>query len=206
MAVGVRKQLLRNGAFTRIDAFPQKDNRENRVFRDAKLSTAVFVFRKCEDEIADSTSFTTFDHPGRDLDEIREQVQMTREQVSLYDPVNCAIITCAQSDFELATRLMRTGRMRRLGEVAESFQGEVNETTQGRRGKIRFPRIQMSVRSSFEERMSACTAFAMPPRGGLGISRAMSSLRRTPGRASSLTSLRIGLGFREVRLRTTFTG
>ena len=45
----VRRMLLQHGTFTKIDAFPQKDDPRKRVFRDAKLSTCVIHYHKTQD-------------------------------------------------------------------------------------------------------------------------------------------------------------
>ena len=42
-AAPIRELFLRHMGLKRVEAFPQKDRREDRVFREAKLSTAVFV-------------------------------------------------------------------------------------------------------------------------------------------------------------------
>jgi hypothetical protein len=45
-ARGVRQLLFSSGAISEVHSFPQKDDASRRVFRDAKLSTVVFIFRK----------------------------------------------------------------------------------------------------------------------------------------------------------------
>lgn len=53
IAVGVRRKLMEAGAFTAIEAFPQKDNPALRVFPEAKRATAiVIVRRKCRNRAA----------------------------------------------------------------------------------------------------------------------------------------------------------
>ncbi len=45
-AADLRREMVRIGSFTGIEAFPQKDDPARRVFREAKLSTALFVLVK----------------------------------------------------------------------------------------------------------------------------------------------------------------
>ena len=45
-AADLRREMLRQGSFTAIEAFPQKDDPARRVFLEAKLSTALFVLEK----------------------------------------------------------------------------------------------------------------------------------------------------------------
>ena len=54
----------------------------------------------------------------------------------MYDPENFTIVSCSQDDWDLATRLMRTGRMARLREFVEFSQGEVNETNERAKGSL----------------------------------------------------------------------
>lgn len=46
IAVEMRRKIVEVGSFTRIEAFPQKDNPARRVFPEAKLSTAIFIVKK----------------------------------------------------------------------------------------------------------------------------------------------------------------
>jgi hypothetical protein len=48
------------------------------------------------------------------------------------------LISCSQADLDLAVRIMQSGRMRRLSEVAESYQGEINETNDRKRRLISY--------------------------------------------------------------------
>ena len=131
-AVGVRKMLLNKSSIRAIEAFPQKDNPSNRVFEDAKLSTCVFVTARTRDE----QPFRCRVHPGRDIVEQSPSQMLRRADVALYDPENQPIVACSQEDWDLATKIMRGGRMARLGEICVAFQGEVNETSDGEKGNI----------------------------------------------------------------------
>lgn len=133
-AVGVRKMLLTKTALGAVEAFPQKDDPKRRVFEDAKLSTCVFVTSKTD---ADSR-FRCRVHPGKDIEPTSPSLVIRRNDVKLYDPENQPIVACSQHDWDLAVRLMNSGRMRRLGQYATAFQGEVNETTDGKKGNISY--------------------------------------------------------------------
>lgn len=132
-AAELRKTLISKGTFTIIEAFPQKDDPKRRVFAEAKLSTAAFVYQKCSSPIADTLVFTLRVHPGRDIEVDSPHLRMKRCDIPLYDPSNCTITPCSQEDLDLAVRIMQTGRMRRMSEVVTSFQGEINEKTDGDR-------------------------------------------------------------------------
>ncbi len=132
-AAELRRALISQGTFTIIEAFPQKDDPKRRIFKEAKLSTAAFIYQKCSAPLADSGVFTSRVHPGREIEEDSPQLQMTRREIPLYDPSNCTMISCSQTDLDLAVRIMQTGRMKRMSDSVTSFQGEINEKTDGDR-------------------------------------------------------------------------
>ena len=135
-AVEVRKLLLGEGRFTEIHAFPQKDDPKRRVFPEAKLSTAVFGYLRVEDEGQRKLPFRSIRHPEATFDEHSPGLSLSTEDIPLYDPSNVTIVSCAQEDWDLAVRMFKQGRMVRLGDSYESFQGEVNETTVSKRGLL----------------------------------------------------------------------
>ncbi len=135
-AVGVRRTLLRSGAFASVDAFPQKDDRNRRVFREAKLSTVVFTAVRGSGREVAQTPFTSRVHPANTVEAPSPRLELCASDVPLYDPENLTIVSCSQEDWDLAARILRTGRMRRLGEFVEFFQGEVNETNERKKGTI----------------------------------------------------------------------
>ena len=133
-AVAIRRKILEEGAFTSVDAFPQKDDPERRVFPEAKLSTAIFSLVKTSDKAAKNRAFISRVHPAQYIEPESPSQSLSTSQIPLYDPSNFTIVSCSQADWDLAVRIMRSGRMRRLGDVAEFFQGEVNETNERARG------------------------------------------------------------------------
>jgi hypothetical protein len=135
----VRRMLLEQGTFTKIDAFPQKDDPRKRIFRDAKLSTCVIYFNKTQDSAERFQAFTSQIHPEDEVDPSSPAIALTADAIPLYDPINFTIVSCSQADWNLATRIMSTGRMIRLRKYAGFFQGEVNETNQRQAGNLRGP-------------------------------------------------------------------
>ena len=135
-AADIRRSIVEVGYFTGIEAFPQKDDPRNRVFTEAKLSTAVFTLKKERQENGSSPPFRARVHPGSTIEEFSPSLTLTTEQIPMYDPANFTIVSCSQADWDLATRIMNTGRMTRLREFVEFFQGEVNGTNEGARGNL----------------------------------------------------------------------
>jgi len=131
-SAGVRRTLLSSASLRAVEAFPQKDDLSNRVFEEAKLSTCVFVAARSNDR----RPFRSRVHPGKDIVEGSPSMMLRPEDVGLYDPDNQPIIACSQQDWDLAVRIVRSERVRRLGDYCQAFQGEVNETTDGSKGNI----------------------------------------------------------------------
>lgn len=140
-AADVRRKILDLGVFTGIEAFPQKDDATNRIFPEAKLSTAIFTILKTKSSDASTRPFTSRVHPGRVIEANSPSLTLNTQSIPLYDPENFTIVSCSQVDWDLATRIMRTGRMKRLREYVEFFQGEVNETNERAKGNLTDDRV-----------------------------------------------------------------
>jgi hypothetical protein len=124
---GIRQKLLSSGAFSIIHAFPQKDNPARRVFRDAKLSTALFVYRKLPSSEAATARFRSSVHPAQFIEPGSSTVSLDSNSIKLYDPENLTIVSCSQEDWDLMASLS-DAKIARLGNYVELFQGEVNQT------------------------------------------------------------------------------
>ena len=100
----IREKILlaKDCPLLHLDVFPQKDNPENRVFLEAKLSTAIFFLEK-ENK---STFFTLRTHSGKLVENESEIINIRAEQVRSFDPVNLAIPSCNQRDWDLAINLI----------------------------------------------------------------------------------------------------
>jgi len=135
-AADIRRKIVEQGSFTGIESFPQKDNPARRVFPEAKLSTAVFTVERTHGAESDVRNFVSRVHPAQWIEEDSPSLTLSTASIPLYDPSNFTIVSCAQSDWDLATRIIRTGRLGRLRDYCESFQGEVNETNENRRNAL----------------------------------------------------------------------
>jgi hypothetical protein len=131
---GVRRLLLENAGLLRVEAFPQKDEPRNRVFEEAKLATAVFLARSIP--TGELISVTT--HPGRRLEEISAVVAFRSSEPYKLDSKNIPIPTCTQQDLQIALSIIDRASTRRLRDYCKAFQGEVNETTDGKRGFVSY--------------------------------------------------------------------
>ena len=129
----VRRLLLGKTGLRMIESFPQKDDPHNRVFPEAKLSTTIFVTRTQNNK---QGCFSIRVHPGRLIEETSPKLELSSSKVLTFDPENSAIPSCTQQDWDLVVRIIDLEQIRRMPEIAESYQGEVNETNE--RGRAVF--------------------------------------------------------------------
>ncbi len=138
ISADIRRAIIEQGAFTAIEAFPQKDDPKRRVFPEAKLSTAIVILAKTTDEAAKNESFPSRVHPANMIEIDSPSLRLTSAEIPLYDASNLSVVSCSQEDWDLVVRFMQSGRLTRLGEISEQFQGEVNETTERKADRISY--------------------------------------------------------------------
>ena len=131
-AAGVRRMLLEKTGLIAIEAFPQKDDPYNRVFQEAKLSTTIFVTRPKPTGLL----FKIRTHSGRLIDDKSSTLQVKPSEILLFDPENGSIPSCSRRDWELAIRILTLKKINRMFRIAQSFQGEVNETNERNKGTL----------------------------------------------------------------------
>ncbi|MFH1932295.1 MAG: N-6 DNA methylase [Pseudomonadota bacterium] len=123
----LRKFMLEQNCFNQIEAFPQKDDPTKRVFKDAKLSTCVYVVRKSK-----PSPFTVRIHPEKDILKSSPSVKLDYEQIQEFDEKNLSVPCYPRittQDFHLALKLVKVCQGNVLSNYAPSQQGEVNLTT-----------------------------------------------------------------------------
>jgi hypothetical protein len=126
--VALRKHLLTHHNFLRIDAFPQKDDPLQRVFPEAKLPTCVIVVRRSPQR---QTPFLVTTHPGRSIADISGSYLCTEGDLTLLDKEGLTVPLLPSTDsLDLARKLYSDKRRSCLiGDLAPTYQGEINETT-----------------------------------------------------------------------------
>lgn len=133
-AAGVRRSLILGTQMLAVEAFPQKDDSADRVFSEAKLSTALFVCRSG----AGGAPFVVRTHTGRQIEAVSPSVRLTSADILRFDGDNVSILTCSQRDWDIVQRIVASPRVTRLGDYCHAYQGEVNETTDGKRGFVSY--------------------------------------------------------------------
>ena len=127
-ARSLRTYMLTQMQLLSIEAFPQKDDPNDRVFEEAKLSTCIYILRKQKP----STPFLLRIHPGKFILTTSPQVNLTREDIELLDPHELSIPSMPGTNAKhvaLGVALGKRSSGHRLKEIAISQQGEVNLST-----------------------------------------------------------------------------
>jgi len=125
----LRRYILEHHRFVRIDAFPQKDDPDRRVFLEAKLPTAIVLIQR---EPATVEPTQVFVHPGRLLEEVSGSYSATAEDIAAFSEDRLQIpLAASQRAFELAIRLACGDAFGPMGKRVDTHQGEINETTMG---------------------------------------------------------------------------
>jgi type I restriction-modification system DNA methylase subunit len=126
-ASAIRRKLLSAGEFRETHSFPQKDNPTRRVFRDAKLSTALFVFQKLKPDLRTDGRFRSQVHSAQFIEADSPSLTLNSNSIKLYDPENLTIVSCSQEDWDVVTSLAEQP-IARLRDYVDFYQGEVNQT------------------------------------------------------------------------------
>ena len=128
----VRRLLLEDKQLIAIESFPQKDDPRKRVFRDAKLSSAIFVARG---EFRD-VPITVRSHPAQFIEATGDWLSARSAEILSLEPENIPIPSCTQRDWNIAVGLRSHSGIVRLRDYCRAHQGEVNETTDRKKGFI----------------------------------------------------------------------
>lgn len=127
-AESLRRYILTHTQLQFIEVFPQKDDPDDRVFKEAKLSTCAYIL----DKQNSSNPFSLRIHPGKCILSTSPRISITKEDIELLDPQGLSIPSMPGTDashIALGISLAKRNLGHRLDEVAASQQGEVNLTT-----------------------------------------------------------------------------
>jgi hypothetical protein len=125
-AKSLREVMLKQYCLQKIEAFPQKDDPANRIFKEAKLSTCIYLLRK-----SGPARFTVRIHPGKDILESSTSLDIESSRIEEFDEENLSIPShpnMSARDFNLALKLKKFSKGNSLKKIAPSQQGEVNLT------------------------------------------------------------------------------
>jgi hypothetical protein len=63
---------------------------------------------------------------------------LTSPDILRFDNDNTPLLTCSQQDWDIASRIIASPRVAKLGDYCRAYQGEVNETSDGKRGFVSY--------------------------------------------------------------------
>lgn len=114
----------------RVDCFPQKDSRARRVFRDAKQSTCVLIWRCRWRATPDESVFCVTTHPGRHFQEVSGTVSVRYADAALLDPVHVPIPLTDESSWRTCVKIHSRAGTFRIEDTDDITitRGEINQT------------------------------------------------------------------------------
>ena len=125
-----RRHLMCFSSELQADCFPQKDDPNRRVFRRAKLSTAVYTCLKKDRPSDLRASVRVRTYPGRLFSEGHKECLVRYQDASLLDEKNLPIPLANEADWGLCLRLHKAAHVKHLGMIAgyQIARGEINQT------------------------------------------------------------------------------
>jgi len=120
----IRIHCLENYQLLQCVGFPQKDDPNRRVFREAKLSTCILLVRKEKPTVNIRTNIRVF--PGCSLNEKSMESNVTLDMVRALDPQHSPLPTRTQAEIDIAAKIHANAK--RLKEIAQINRGEINQT------------------------------------------------------------------------------
>lgn len=117
----LRRKLLTTYEFQSIEAFPQKDDPNNRIFFDAKLPTCIYILAHKQPGL----EFRVRTHPGKDILEKSPSYMASAQEIAKFDPINFTIPLLDELAWALLRKLALRSWLCPIGEVASPMSGEV---------------------------------------------------------------------------------
>jgi hypothetical protein len=121
---GLRKILLEKHKIVDIQAFPQKDDDNNRVFKEAKLSTVIII-------LATNSSTSLLPcvlHSGKDIDENSPKFNIRIDDIKKFDPSYLMIPLVSSDGMEILNKLYTNPKISAFANCIKVFVGEIDMT------------------------------------------------------------------------------
>ena len=117
----IREHNLNNFRIIGIEAFPERDNENKRVFRHAKMSVAILFFTG-KDTTTDAFYLRT--HYDRYVNELNEKVFVTKKDILKLDPIYNTIPILTKSDLKVLQKIY--SKQQRIFDITNCFTGEID--------------------------------------------------------------------------------
>lgn len=122
-ASGVRKYILENFKVKYIEAFPERDNENKRVFEAVKMSVCILGVNRVKDS---TNRFPLRIHWDRYVDINNKAVLLSRELIKDFDPLSFTIPLVNKQELEIVNKIR--AKSVRLEEVGKCYTGEIDLT------------------------------------------------------------------------------
>ena len=121
-SVKIRKKIFNNHSFLRIDAFPERDSTNRRVFEDAKMSTAILLSsnKKQECNVSVGVSFE------KEIPNVHAAFSLS--DIIAFSPEMMQIPMCNRETFDLLIKIRTRSDLLKFGDVAPCLTGELDMT------------------------------------------------------------------------------
>lgn len=123
-ASGLRRVLIENNKILDVQAFPQKDDENDRVFPDAKLSTVILI----ASSMGNTQTIVCQIHPGKWIEVGSPRLSISVADIMSFDPDNLTIPLGTAAETTVLQKLYSQSNVVPLGEVLDVFVGEIDMT------------------------------------------------------------------------------
>lgn len=117
----LRKYIFANASVNYIEAFPERDNENKRVFEAVKMSVCILGVTKIKKE---DSRFLLRIHHDRYVDERNEKTYVSAKELAMIDPNGLTIPIANQREFDLFTKIVKN--CIRLGKISKCYTGEID--------------------------------------------------------------------------------
>jgi len=126
---GARKHLIGSTRDLEVDCFPQKDNPDRRIFKEAKLSTAVYLGTVDSDSEDDSMIVRVY--PADSFEDEYAEAEVSLDDLEVLDPKNAPVPLGSGEAWSVCRKVHRLSEVSRMDDVDDLNVrwGEINQTT-----------------------------------------------------------------------------
>lgn len=117
----IREYTLNKCRILGLEAFPERDNENTRVFKHAKMSVCILFFTK---KAVPTNSFYLRVHWDKYVDNSKELVWITRSDIDRMEPVYSTIPVLSKSDLLLLKKIY--SKQKRISDFANCYTGEID--------------------------------------------------------------------------------
>jgi hypothetical protein len=117
--------IMRAAGNLLVQAFPQKDDPNDRVFPEAKLSTCILIAGRAQQE----GTVLVYTNPGKMIGVDAKRYTTTYDELNSLSGGQVAIPLASAEEWALTKRLRSDGGLQPLESIVELSRGEINQTT-----------------------------------------------------------------------------